>query len=319
MTSTFPEGIEHLSSLESLSLEGNELTGPLPSQIVTNMESLLELELSDNQFTGPIPQEWYRNPKLQLIGISQNRLTGSISPDIRHVSNLRHLKAGDNFLEGSIPTELGQLKRLYGIYLGRNLLNGTIPTELGRLSNLEYLFLQENDLSGSIPSQAPDMMVSLRMHRNARLGGELPSPIFRRLMRLDAYGCNFTQNLTNFFSSDVFTKNLTSFWASEFPYVGIGRLSMLRLDDNNFHGRLPDNFGKLFPSLIDLTLSGNDLTGSMPQSVCNLRSSRHGLSELIADCAATPSRNDEEPEILCPDDCCTVCCDRSGENCSPTN
>ena len=322
MTGTFPEGILHLSMLESLSLEGNELIGPLPTQALTELQNLVELHLADNQFMGPIPQEWYhRNntSKLEIMDLAANRITGSISSEIQNLSNLVRLKLADNLLKGPIPTELGQLERLYGIYLGRNLLTGTIPTELGRLRALEYLFVNENDLSGSIPTQAPEILVSLRVYQNAKLGGELPHQIFPRLIRLDAYGCNFTQNLTTFFASDVFTQNLTSFWERTFPHVGIGRLSMLRLDHNNFFGRLPENFGQLFPSLTDLTLAGNDLTGSIPESVCKLRSSQHGLSELVADCATPSSNISAGPEIYCPDDCCTVCCDKSGENCSPTN
>ena len=306
MTGSFPEGIQQLSFLQTLKLMGNELTGPLPTQVLSKMKNLSELELSYNQFTGTIPSAWYHSGStLKGMTLTGNRLGGSISPDIQNLSHLRWLKLGHNLLKDSIPTEIGQLSQLYSLRLNSNFLTGTIPTQLGQV-HLVYLALFENRLSGTIPPQlgVPGRLEDLQVHMNAQLGGALPVEIFPRLSRLDAYACNFTQDLTNF-------------WSEAFPVGTVGKwLHDMRLDDNRFRGRLPDNFGQIFPHLDKLWLSGTDLTGSMPASFCKRRSTRRILWEVVADCGASTTAS---PEISCPDDCCTICCDEAGVNCMPTD
>ena len=105
----------------------------------------------------------------------------------------------------------------------------------------------------------------------------------------------------------------------------IPTLTNLYLNGNAFSGVIPPNYGNA-PSLRDLYLSSNQLTGtvpeisigqlpvlneflvddnmlegSMPNSVCNLRSLGR-LEDLWADCRGFP------PEVECSiPDCCTAC------------
>lgn len=50
-----------------------------------------------------------------------------------------------------------------------------------------------------------------------------------------------------------------------------------------------------------LTLHGNNLTGTMPQSICDLRTN-HKLRVLMADCDVSDGK---PPKVEC--DCCTHC------------
>ena len=59
-------------------------------------------------------------------------------------------------------------------------------------------------------------------------------------------------------------------------------------------GSIPTELGRL-TALTRLELNANDLTGTMPKEICNLK-----LDELVADCLGPRA------EIQC--DCCTVCC-----------
>ena len=78
---------------------------------------------------------------------------------------------------------------------------------------------------------------------------------------------------------------------------GFPNLQEAHLDNNMFEGTIPSDLGQL-KSLSILTLHGNSLTGTMPQSVCNLRTN-HTLKYLMADCEGP------NPKVVC--DCCTHC------------
>jgi len=69
---------------------------------------------------------------------------------------------------------------------------------------------------------------------------------------------------------------------------------VLNLDSNQLTGTIPAELGAL-SSLETLWLEFNNLSGSMPQDVCNLRTTNGGLfSSLVVDC-----------KVECS--CCTEC------------
>ena len=291
MTGTFPEGILHLPFLQSLSMAWGQLEGPLPKDVV-DMKHLANIELHYNAFTGEIPEKWYTARQWQRINIAANQITGQISPKVRNFQDLKGIYLYENLFTGEIPTELGELKSLTFIRVQRNLLKGNVPTELGRLSNIISLWIHENDLSGSIPRELgfPGTLEDFRVHDNARLGGELPAEIFKVLDRLDAFNCDFKQNLTDIF-----------------PLMT--ELNSLRIHNNKFSGQMPENMGEVLVDGTAVWLSGNDFTGTVPHSLCRNRGPNL-LRELVADC------NGPNPEIECS--CCSECCDRDGGNCLST-
>jgi hypothetical protein len=63
---------------------------------------------------------------------------------------------------------------------------------------------------------------------------------------------------------------------------------------NQLSGTIPSELGKL-KQLQSLDLHDNNLVGSMPKEICNLK-----LKELVADCLGP------NPEVQCS--CCTKCC-----------
>ena len=68
--------------------------------------------------------------------------------------------------------------------------------------------------------------------------------------------------------------------------AAMGNLKRLNLDNNKFSGQVPKQLPSI-PSLSEMTLHGNDLTGSILMTC--------GMEKLTADCA----------EVDC--DCCTEC------------
>ncbi|CAJ1969080.1 unnamed protein product [Cylindrotheca closterium] len=148
---SIPVEIENLkASLQTLHLNGNEITGTLPTVLGT-LEEVVSLKLEGNQLTGTIPST-LGNLRFALeLTIFDNRLTGSIPNSLQNLRFLSTLKLDGNELGGTIPG-LGMLELLKIVHLDSNLLTGTIPSEFGNLSLLSELTLFSNRLSSSIPS-----------------------------------------------------------------------------------------------------------------------------------------------------------------------
>ncbi|KAL4362904.1 hypothetical protein GQ457_04G026680 [Hibiscus cannabinus] len=144
-------------------------------------------------------------------------------------------------LTGSLPRELGEFSMLQSLYLNINSLSGTIPLELGYSSSLSDVDLSDNLLTGVLaPSiwNLCDRLVSLKIHGNS-LSGSLPEPAL--------------PNST--------CKNLQS----------------LDLGNNKFLGVFPE-FITRFQALKELDLSGNMLSGQIPQSLATLSLEKLNLS-----------------------------------------
>ena len=81
------------------------------------------------------------------------------------------------------------------------------------------------------------------------------------------------------------------------------------IENNQFTGEIPFRLGKTPISVI--SAFGNNFNGTVAQGLCDLVVEGQ-INVLKLDCAA-PSG--EVAEIVCPNDCCTVCCNRDGKDC----
>ena len=80
-------------------------------------------------------------------------------------------------------------------------------------------------------------------------------------------------------------------------------LKELILNDNGLTGRVPHSLGGQKIKLEHLSIEENLMTGSVPESICQLTMDGK-LSHLSADCSYTTTINKEE-RVQC--NCCTHC------------
>jgi len=185
LTGPLPTEIGRLAKLTTLDLWANQLTGPIPAEL-GNLVNLEVLRLGGNQFTGPIPAEIGQLSSLVELSLPLNQLTGPIPPALGSLSRLESLDLGSNRLSGSIPAELGDLSELETLWLATNQLTGPVPPELGSLSKLGSLSLRDNQLTGSIPPELGNLS-SLDLGNNLLTGpipaelGNLSNPWILRL------------------------------------------------------------------------------------------------------------------------------------------
>lgn len=150
-----------------------------------------------------------------------------------------------------------------------NELTGSLPGALFSLTNLETLDLNDNFLEGNI-----DLI-----------------GIFENLQFLQL------QSKCCFPTVDHFGNKILSPWG-----ILITLTSCFVFTGNQFTGIVPEDMGNL-TMMTTFNLHENAFSGTMPESVCDLRENNGGLlKSLIADCLNTTTFG---PDISC--DCCSSC------------
>ncbi|KAL9250589.1 putative inactive receptor kinase [Drosera capensis] len=216
------------SSLTTLNLSSNSLTGSLPSSV----GRCSVVDLSGNKFSDDISvlQNWYSS--LEVVDLSSNKLSGSLSDLPSQFSGLITLRISNNALVGGLPHDWGAFSQLSSIDLSTNSLDGPIPSSLLSTASLVNLNLSRNQIAGEIPWPASHASELLSL-------SSLPP-----MESLDL-------------SDNLLTGGLTS------AIGNLGRLTLLNLANNSLSGQLPSELGKL-NGLEFLDLSNNDFGGKIP-------------------------------------------------------
>ncbi|KAM7477975.1 hypothetical protein LguiA_026188 [Lonicera macranthoides] len=308
--------------LIQIDLSYNNLSVPLSFTQFEGFVNLTYIDLQFNSFTGRIPSSLFGLPSLKQLLLSNNHFDGSLAEIPKASSSmLETLDLEGNKLEGEIPSSFFDLKSLDTLYLMSNNLNGTIQLEnFQKLVNLTTLDLSYNNLSietggnhsGVYPfpqittlklascklRNFPDLKNQTEMSHldlsDNQIGGEIPNWIWKVGNGSLSY-LNLSHN---------FLENLQE------PYV-TPRLDVLDLHSNHLRGKLPlppdsatyvDYSSNYFSSSIPVgignniqsarlfSVANNNLTGTIPISICNasnplvLDMSNNGLSGPIPLC-----------------------------------
>jgi hypothetical protein len=150
----------------------------------------------------------------------------------------------------------------------------------------ENFIINNNWFSGAIPNvfQGFDRLDFLDLSSN-RLDGSIPDTIFQIPSLRIVYLSNNT--LTGTIPSEYSTPSL---------------LRDLYLDGNRLTGTIPPVSSGQLQDLNEFLVQNNFLSGSMPQSVCELRGENGDLDDLFSDCGG------QNPRILCSfPACCNRC------------
>ncbi|KAK3423913.1 hypothetical protein EUGRSUZ_F00654, partial [Eucalyptus grandis] len=166
-----PRGAHLFLKLHILDLSNNNFSGPLPINLIMNLEDMMNGEnVQDTSLymTRSSSSRTYENSVavmmkglevelvriltfLTVIDLSCNSFLGNIPEVIGHLHSLIGLNLSHNHITDSIPLTLGNLTNLEWLDLSSNKLSGVIPRKLGDLTFLGYLNLSKNQLTGRIP------------------------------------------------------------------------------------------------------------------------------------------------------------------------
>ncbi|XP_038882430.1 receptor-like protein EIX1 [Benincasa hispida] len=270
---SFPKGFSNLTSLESLILQYNNLNSTLPEWLFS-LPKISYLDLRSNNFEGPIPNNFQTLSTVTYLDLSFNNFTStSIPTSFYSFHNLQYLYLISLDLQGEISPHIANLTNLVLIDLSNNKLEGSTPKSMGSLCNLNTIYLYQNNFNrklseffDSFSGCLANSLMNLDLSRN-NISGHLTNnlPKLRSLRYLD---------LSNNFISGPIPESIQN----------LGSMSFLDLAENKLNGSLPKSLGSMsrlqtlsisnncmegmvsevsfanLVNLIDLDLSGNNLT-----------------------------------------------------------
>ncbi|GJZ99076.1 leucine-rich repeat protein [Tanacetum coccineum] len=172
----FPaNSLGRMDNLRSLSVRGNELTGPIPESL-GSLRLLEELNLSYNHLNGTVPVFIGQLTKLRDLDISENSLKGVITEaHFSKLSMLKYLDISSNSkltfivsrewkppfqlikadlssskIINGFPQWLRTQKKLSLLRLSNGSITGPLPTWLRKMPVVDSLDLSHNKLSGPL-------------------------------------------------------------------------------------------------------------------------------------------------------------------------
>ncbi|GLJ42072.1 hypothetical protein SUGI_0871190 [Cryptomeria japonica] len=309
-----PAAIGSVSSLKSLDLSNTGIEGEIPAAI-GSVSSLKSLDLSNTRIEGEIPLSIVNLSKLVSLELSYNKLTGVIPPSLDSLSSLVSLDLYANELNGTIPSTISNLVNLRRISLDSNSLSGLISLSVfDNLTGLHELYLSDNQLTVNIDSTwIPQFKLSSLALGSCNLD-RIPSFLVTQygLAYLDL-SANSIQtnipswlwNLPSLYSLNLSCNQLTGSLPSRqtlpkyFEILDLHNNSLegslhlplagaylADLSMNQFNGSIPSPIGAYLENAVFLTLSRNNLSGAIPESICTpylqvLDLSKNTLSSVI--------------------------------------
>ncbi|XP_068309491.1 probable LRR receptor-like serine/threonine-protein kinase At3g47570 [Pyrus communis] len=279
----------NISSLTTLDLYGNNMSGSLPDNICEHLPSIQEFHLGKNQFDGLIPSKLWQCKELRVLVLEVNNFRGSVPKSIGNLTYLTEIYLADNNLTGTIPDEIGDLSQLQILALNENNLNGVIPSKLFNLSMIRVIGLSFNQLSGSLPANIGLTFPNLEM-LNVAENNLVPGPLpnlsnASKLKVLDMNTNSFTGflpstlcSLKNLIFLGLFSNSLTIDASTPQAASTLSCLFNLRnliyldLGANPLNTTIPASRGNLSTSLRYVDISSSNIRGNIPIDIGNLSS-----------------------------------------------
>ncbi|WJX87993.1 hypothetical protein P8452_70123 [Trifolium repens] len=295
-----------MSSLIWLSLENNNLSGIITSNIGYNLPRLQYLHLNNNNFVGNIPNSIFNSSNLIQFQLDSNAFSGTLSNiafgNLRlletifiydnhltiddslqfftSLSNCRYLKYLDlsgNQIQPNLPKSIGNISSQFFTADSCGIV-GNIPLEVGNMSELLLLSLYDNDINGPIPGTFKRLhkLQALNLVNNSLQGSFIEE--ICQIKRLERLHLEYNK-LSG--AIPICLGNLTSL---QNLYIGYNRFNsmipsslwsitdIIRVDlsSNSFIGNIPPEIGNL-RAIVVLDLSENHISGNIPATIGSLK------------------------------------------------
>uniref|UniRef100_A0A0E0KVY9 non-specific serine/threonine protein kinase n=1 Tax=Oryza punctata TaxID=4537 RepID=A0A0E0KVY9_ORYPU len=325
--STFLLSLPHI---ERLDLSGNTFEGPIPITPSSNLSlSPKGLRFSQNNLSGKLSFFWLRNlTKLEEINLSGNinlaidvNIPGWVPPFqlkqlalsgcgldkgiiaephfLRTQHHLQELDLSNNNLSGRMPNWLFTKEAtLVNLNLGNNWLTGSLSPIWHPQTALQSIVISTNRIAGKLPANFSAIFPSLSALdlSDNNFYGEIPMSLcsIKHMKDLSLSNNNFSGEMPACVFTDfpeLWTLSASNNQLGGLVLGGMKKLSIrfaMHLQNNKFEGTLPRNLS----GALVLDLSGNHITGSIPQKNCSLASieildlSNNNLSGSIPRCVS---------------------------------
>ncbi|XLR21441.1 hypothetical protein S83_049353 [Arachis hypogaea] len=264
---TFPN-LTQSTGLEELNLVATNVMGPLP-EIFDSLTSLETVVLSNNSLTGVLPESFGRS-KIATLHLNNQKDEGLSGP-IDVLSNMLDLSQvwlqGNSFT-GPIP-DMSRCTALQDLQLAHNQLTGVVPDSLIVLPKLEDFYLDYNFLQGPLPN-----IITFSLFETSNLGVNTtngfchkdPGPCDHKVTILLEIAAKFKYPilLARSWRGNNACKNWSFITCDDKNKIRMVNLSNLKLT-----GTISPVFANL-TNLRELYLDGNNLTGEIPEGLTTL-------------------------------------------------
>ncbi|CAA2995505.1 LRR receptor-like serine threonine- kinase GSO1 [Olea europaea subsp. europaea] len=240
--------------LEVLILRENQLTGHLPIQDLIAFKNLKVLDLSKNNFTGSIPQIIGLMSSLSALSLAENNLTGFLpSKGFCELKNLQELDLSLNAFEGQLPRCFTNLSSIRVLDLSMNRFKGDISFIISNLTSLQYISLKDNEFEGKLSLSLLANHSELEIVELGNMGK----------MDVETENSNWTPNfqlkvlLLSNCNLNKLDGNIPTFLSHQY------RLKVIDLSNNNLRGNFPNWLLRKNAGLEVLNLRNNSLVGQL--------------------------------------------------------
>ncbi|XP_072981675.1 receptor protein kinase WSS1-like [Typha angustifolia] len=201
VSGSLPVSLSTLASLQSLQLQSNQISGPLPS--LSKLATLQRLLLDGNAFSS-IPADFFSGLSgLQYVSLDDNPFDPwSVPKDVASIDGLTVFSASNASIGGLVPDFFGSLPNLQILRLSYNNFTGGLPSSLagstirslylnnqvspekltgpidviGAMADLKLVWLQSNGFTGPIPDLSNlTSLESFKVRDNSLTGVVPPS------------------------------------------------------------------------------------------------------------------------------------------------
>ncbi|KEH25981.1 disease resistance family protein/LRR protein, putative [Medicago truncatula] len=298
------EDIRFPTTLRTLSMDSNSLSGVISDFHFSGMSMLEELSLSSNSLAMRFPQNWVPPFQLDTIGLRSCKLGPTFPNWIQTQKHIQNLDISNAGISDNVPEWFWaklSLKECRSINISNNNLKGLIPNlqvknycSILSLSSNEFegpippflkgstlIDLSKNKFSDSLPflcTNGIDSMLGQFDLSNNQLSGRVPDcwNNFKALVYLDLSHNNFLGKIPTSMGSLVELQALllrNNSLTEEIPFslMNCRKLVMLDLRENRLEGPVPYWIGSKLKELQVLSLKSNHFFGSLPFKLCYLQ------------------------------------------------
>ncbi|KAJ1419317.1 Leucine-rich repeat [Sesbania bispinosa] len=252
-----PGSLCNASYLQVLDLSINNISGTIPSCLMTMTETLGVLNLRMNNLKGPIPDSFPASCALRTLDLKKNKVNGQIPKSLANCLALEVLDLAKNQIIDGFPCLLKTISTLRVLVLRKNKFHGPIgcPKANGTWHMLQIVDLAFNNFSGELPGRSFTRWEAMMSAEN-QAESEVNHIRFE-VLQLSKLYYQDSVTVTSKGQQMELVKILTVFTSMDFS-------------SNHFQGEIPKQLFD-FKALYVLNLSNNAFSGEIPSSIGNLR------------------------------------------------
>ncbi|CAL5080708.1 unnamed protein product [Urochloa decumbens] len=222
-----------------------------------------------SNITGHVVKLDLQAPGCRDNGVSRQPQGGNMSFSVTSLRHLQFLDLSCNMFDMvPIPEFLGSMHALRYLDLSHSNFVGRVPPQLGNLSNLHYLNL-DSYTGGEDPNIYSMDITWLSRLRSLKYLWNMTSMVNLSLAINSLVGMipSSTKNLCNleelYLTANNISGSITEF-IDRLPSCSSHKLKSLLLGDTKLTGSLPTGLPQQLSNLVEVDLSWNNLTGTVP-------------------------------------------------------